>query len=253
MEKKFLSEVKEGVVNQTWWPYQFAGSTRNASAEIKRVFDGQKVFDTPKPIELVKVIATLAGDSDSLVLDSFAGSGTTAHAVLAMNKADGGSRRFIAVEMDETICRDVTAKRIQRVSQGHGDMEPLGGGFRYCTLAEPLFDELGNIREGVTFADLGAHVYFTETGEPIPKRAGRSPLLGVHNGKAIYLLFNGVLGDRRPAGGNVLTHAVAQSLPDHPDGKGVRVVYGEACRLAAPSLKQYGITFRQVPFELKVD
>lgn len=253
MEKKFLSEVKEGVVNQTWWPYKFAGSTRNASAEIKEIFDGQKVFDTPKPIELLKVIVTMAGNHDSLILDSFAGSGTTAHAVLAMNKADGGSRRFITVEMDETICRDVTAKRIRRVSEGHGELEPLGGGFRFCTLAAPLFDERGNIRQGVMFADLAAHVYFTETGEPIPKRAGKSPLLGVHKDRAIYLLFNGLLGDKRPGGGNVLTHAIAQSLPDHPKGKGRRIVYGEACRLTAPSLNEYGITFRQVPFELKVD
>jgi adenine-specific DNA-methyltransferase len=78
-------------------------------------------------------------------------------------------------------------------------------------------------------------------------------LLGVHQGKAVYLLFNGVLGDKRPAGGNVLTHGVAAELPDHPDGKGPRVVYGEACRLGPKSLARYGITFRQVPYELKVD
>ena len=104
------------------------------------------------------------------------------------------------------------------------------------------------------FAELAAHVFFTETGSPIPKRAdGRTPLLGVHQGKAVYLLFNGVLGDRRPAGGNVLTHAVADELPPHPAGKGPRVVYGEACRLGSKSLNHYGITFRQIPFELKVD
>ena len=183
-------------------------------------------------------------------MDSFAGSGTTAHAVMAQNKADGGTRRFIAIEMDETICRDVTAQRIRKASVGYGDTPGLGGGFRYCTLAQPLFDAHGNIAKEVSFADLAAHVYFTETGEPIPKRAGKSPLLGIHNGRAIYLLFNGVLGDKRPGGGNVLTHGIAKDLPAHD---GPRVVYGEACRLSAASLKQYGITFRQVPFELKVD
>ena len=132
-----------------------------------------------------------------------------------------------------------------------GKVEGLGGGFRYCTLAQPLFDEHGSICKQVTFADLAAHVYFSETGEPIPKRAGKSPLLGVHLGRAIYLLFNGVLGDKRPAGGNVLTHAVAKGLPAHTGG--ARIVYGEACRLSAGSLAEYGITFRQVPFELKVD
>ena len=132
-----------------------------------------------------------------------------------------------------------------------GKVAGLGGGFRYCTLGEPLFDENGQIRASVQFPDLAAHVFFTETGAPIPKRAtGRSPLIGVHDGSAVYLLFNGVLGDKTPRGGNVLTHAIAQALPDHD---GPRIVYGEACRLSAASLKQYRITFRQVPFELKVD
>ena len=91
-------------------------------------------------------------------------------------------------------------------------------------------------------------------GNPIPKRAdGKTPLLGVHQGLAVYLLFNGVLGDRRPAGGNVLTHEVAHFLPEHPGATGLTVVYGEACRLGMKSLARYGIRFRQIPFELKVD
>jgi hypothetical protein len=174
--------------------------------------------------------------------------------VLAQNKADGGSRRFITVEMDEAICRDVTAQRIRKAIEGYGDTPGLGGGFRFCKLGPPLFDEDGNIGGEVRFADLAAHVFFTETGSPIPKRAdGKTPLLGVHQGKAVYLLFNGVLGDKRPAGGNVLTHDVAADLPAHPAGAGPRVVYGEACRLGPKSLEHYGITFRQIPFELKVD
>ena len=130
----------------------------------------------------------------------------------------------------------------------------LGGGFRFCKLGAALFDEAGNIGGDVRFADLAGHVFFTETGSPIPKVAsGKTPLLGVHQGKAVYLLFNGVLGDKRPAGGNVLTHDVAADLPAHPAGNGPRVVYGEACRLGPKSLEQYGITFRQIPFELRVD
>jgi hypothetical protein len=81
---------------------------------------------------------------------------------------------------------------------------------------------------------------------------GKTPLLGVHQGRAIYLLFNGVLGDRRPAGGNVLTHAVAEDLPPHPEGAGPRIVFGEACRLGPKAIADYGITFRQIPFDLKV-
>jgi len=169
---------------------------------------------------------------------------------LDVNRTDGGSRRFILVEMEEAICQSVTAERLTRAIQGHNDLPALGGGFRYCRLGPPVFDETGGIRTGVKFGELAAHVYFTETGEPIPKRNnGRTPLLGVHNGKAVYLLFNGILGDRSPGGGNVLTNAVLKALPLHD---GPRVIYGEGCRLRKPRLKREGIVFKQIPYGIKV-
>ena len=132
MEKKFLAEVKEGVVNKTWWPYEFAGSTRNASAELKGIFDGEKSFDTPKPVRLLMRILELATSENAIVLDSYAGSGTTAHAVLALNKRDGGSRRFILVQLPEELATDhparkaghsevadLTAERVRRVVLGY--------------------------------------------------------------------------------------------------------------------------------------
>lgn len=118
MEKRFLSEAKAGVVNQTWWPYEFAGSTRNAGAELKAIFNGEKPFDTPKPLKLIQRILELATDESSIVLDSFAGSGTTGHAVLAANKADGGDRKFILVEC-EGYADNLTAERIRRVINGY--------------------------------------------------------------------------------------------------------------------------------------
>jgi len=118
MEKKFLREVKPGVVNQTWWPYEFAGSTRNAGAELKAIFGGEKPFATPKPIQLIERIINIATDSNSIVLDSFAGSGTTAHAVLAVNAADGGSRSFILVETED-YADVLTAERVRRVINGY--------------------------------------------------------------------------------------------------------------------------------------
>ena len=249
-KKRFLSETRERMPASSFWP-EF-----RAQSGAKEVGDiiGERVFAFPKPLSVIQKVIDHCASPDSIVLDSFAGTGTTAHAVLAQNAADGGSRRFILVEMEETICQNVTAQRLRKAIEGYGDTPGLGGGFRFCKLGNPLFDEAGNIAGEVRFAELAAHVFFTETGSPIPKRAdGRTPLLGVHQGKAVYLLFNGVLGDRRPAGGNVLTHAVADELPPHPAGKGPRVVYGEACRLGSKSLNHYGITFRQIPFELKVD
>lgn len=235
-------------------------SSHNSAATrtIKQLFD-DKVFNYSKPVDLIQSLVEQSTDRDSIVLDSFAGSGTTGHAVLAQNKADRGSRRFICIEMEETICRNVTAPRLQKVSKGYTNskgtsVEGLGGGFRLCTLGAPLFDETGNIGDDVGFSALAAHVFFTETGSPAPKRSQKiNPLIGVHQGKAVYLLFNGVLGDKRPNGGNVLTHSVAQELPKHPAGSGPRVVYGEASRLGAKSLASYGITFKQIPYELKAD
>ncbi len=131
-------------------------------------------------------------------------------------------------------------------------VEGLGGGFRYCNLGEALFDETGNICGTVAFSDLAAHVFFTETGTPIPKRAtDKTPLLGEYQGKAIHLLFNGVLGDKSARGGNVLTHEILRGLPEPTVKDGVKVIYGEGCRLGAARLKREGIVFRQIPYEIK--
>jgi site-specific DNA-methyltransferase (adenine-specific)/adenine-specific DNA-methyltransferase len=253
--KRFLSDVKQGVVPQTLWPHAEVGHTQEAKKELLGVVDfpdTETVFVTPKPTRLIRRIMEIATDKDSLILDSFAGSGTTGHAVLAQNRADGGKRRLILVELDEVICRDVTAQRLSRVISGHGDTEPLGGGFKYCTLGPPLFDEHGHIRtDDVKFTELAYYVFFAETGVPIPKRAtGKTPLLGVYCGKAVYLLFNGILGDRRPDGGNVLTGAVLDTLPPHD---GPRVVYGEGCRLGPERLRRARVTFKQIPYALRVE
>jgi len=187
---------------------------------------------------------------DDLILDSFAGSGTTSHAVLQINREDQSNRHFILVEMDASIAREVTAERLKRVIAGFADKPSLGGGFRFCALGEPLFDESGNIREAVAFSDLASHVFFIETGVPIPKRAAtKTPLLGTHNGEAVYLLYNGILGDKTPRGGNVLTREVLAELPPHD---GPKVVYGTGCLLSPQRLKRQGITFRQIPYEVKV-
>lgn len=126
----------------------------------------------------------------------------------------------------------------------------LGGGFRYCELGEPLFDAEGRIRDSVSYADLARHVYFTETGEPLPReRVSKSPLLGVCRGVAVYLLFNGILGDKRANGGNVLTRARLASLPKFD---GPKVIYASGCLLGKERLQAEGITFRQTPYEIKV-
>jgi site-specific DNA-methyltransferase (adenine-specific)/adenine-specific DNA-methyltransferase len=246
---RYLSEV-DGFVPWTWWPHEEVGHTDEARKEIRALLDTQTAFDTPKPTRLIQRILQIATDKDALVLDSFAGSGTTGQAVLAMNKADGGNRRFILVEMDKEISQNATALRLTRVVKGYKEFHPLGGGFRFCELGEPLFDERGNIRATVRFADLARHVYFTETGEPLPAMATLdSPQLGIHNGTAVYLLYNGILKDKTIKGGNVLTTAILAQLPHHD---GPKVIYGTACRIDQERLRREGIVFKQLPYKLKV-
>ena len=234
------------------------GMTQEGGRLLQRIL-GSKAFPYPKPLSLVRSLIRSATRGNDLVLDSFAGSGTTGHAVLDLNSEDRSHRRFILVELDTDICRQITTERLRRAIEGYivdvpkkgrAKIDGLGGGFRYCTLAEPLFNEAGNIGETVSFPDLASHVFFTETGAPIPKRAnGRNALLGVHCGKAVYLLFNGVLGDKRPNGGNVLTREVLRALPPH---EGPRVIYGEGCRLGSTRLKRERIVFKQIPYGIKV-
>jgi len=212
-------------------------------------------FDYPKPVELITYLCSLYTNSDDIVLDAFAGSGTTGHAVLQLNKQDTTNRKFILVEMDQTIARSITSVRVKRVISGYKNSKNetiagLGGGFRYCQLADPLFDEKGNIRSTVRFHDLARHVFFTETGAPLPKGAkANSPLIGLYNDTAIYLLYNGILKDKAPDGGNVLTTAILAHLPKHA---GPKVVYGNACRIGQTRLNRENITFKQLPYKLKV-
>jgi len=240
----------------TIWSYEEAGHTQDAKKELLEALpDSSEIFTTPKPPRLVARIIQLAAGPEDLVLDSFAGSGTTGHAVLNLNKQDSGSRRFILVEMEPKIARDITAERVRRVAEGYKNakgeqVEGLGGGFRYCELGEPLFDEGGKIRETVSFSDLARHVYFAETGEPLPRgRVSKSPFLGECRGVGIYLLYNGILDDKSARGGNVLTRAVLATLPVF---EGQKVIYCAGCLLGKDRLQAERILIRQTPYEIKV-
>jgi len=256
-QKVFLAELKSQFMGYPSVITNF--STSDGTMELREILEDQ-VFSFPKSSSLIAELLEQATEKDSLILDSFAGSGTTGHAVLKLNTADDGHRRFILVEMEEGISQAVTVKRLKRAIDGYTkvrentqdvvQVDGLGGGYRFCRLSEPLFDELGQIRSEVKYPELAAHVYFTETGSPIPQPAdGKNPLLGIHDGVAVYLLFNGVLGDKRPNGGNVLTNDVLKGLPAHD---GPKVIYGEGSRLSAERLRREGIVFKQVPYGIKV-
>jgi adenine-specific DNA-methyltransferase len=252
---RFLSEV-EGLVPWTWWSHEDAGHNDEAKKEANGLFGGDESFGTPKPERLLKRVLEIATNPGDLILDSFLGSGTTAAVAHKMG------RRWIGIEMGEharTHCLPRLAKVVEGeqggISQAVGWQG--GGGFRFMALGEPVFDEAGCISPDVRFSTLAGYLWFAHTQRPWSGGASRgatpSPLLGVHEGTAIALLYNGILGDRRPQGGNVLTHAVwdylRSLLPDHD---GPWCVYGEASRITAPSLKRLAVEFRQIPYDIRM-
>lgn len=167
-------------------------------------------------------------------------------------------RRWIGIEMGEQA-RTHCLPRLQKVVEGEqGGISAAvgwhgGGGFSFVQLGEAVFDEYGRIADAVRFAPLAAWLWFAHTRAPHPVGVFDSPLLGVFEGTAFVLLYNGILGDKRPQGGNVLTRAVwqdvAQLLPDHD---GPWVIFGEACRLSADTCKRAGIDFRYIPHDLGI-
>jgi adenine-specific DNA-methyltransferase len=247
--KTYLSEV-QGISAWTWWTNKEVGHNQESKKEIIQLFGTADAFDTPKPERLLQRIINIATNPNDLVLDSFLGSGTTAAVAHKMG------RRFIGIEMGEhavTHC----VPRLQKVIDGEqGGISPAvnwlgGGGFRFYRLGEAIFDEYGQINRAITFRTLAAHIWFCETRVPWNQKAvdeEKTPLLGIHNGIAYYLLYNGILGDKRPDGGNVLTGKLLQILPPHD---GPKVIYGETSRLSAERLRRENITFRQIPYDIK--
>lgn len=248
---RYLSEV-EGMVPWTWWPHDETGHNDEAKKEINALFGAEDAFLTPKPERLVQRVLQIATNVGDLVLDSFLGSGTTSAVAHKMG------RRWIGIEMGEHA-RTHCIPRLEKVIAGEqgGISEAVGwqggGGFRFFTLGDPAFAQDGRIRQGIRFPTLAAYVWFLETGAPHPTGAFDSPVLGAHSGTAYVLLYNGILGDRRPDGGNVLTGAVwdelRTTLGDH---SGPVVVYGEATRLGPARLRALSVSFRQIPYDIRM-
>ena len=248
----FLKDA-EGVVPWTWWNHEEVGHTGESKNEVNELFGSNVSFETAKPERLIYRVITIATNPNDIVLDSFLGSGTTAAVAHKMG------RRYIGIEMGEhaiTHC----APRLKKVVDGEqgGISEEVnwqgGGGFHFYRLGEAIFDEEGKINPAVKFRALAAHVWFTETHMPLtpnpsPKgRGGLSPFLGIHNGIAYYLLYNGILGEKSKAGGNVLTGKILLSLPPH---HGQKVIYGELTTFSTQRLARENILFKQVPYDIK--
>ena len=241
-------ENASAVVPRSVWSAAEAGSTQLSMTEQKSIFT--TAFGTPKPELLIQRILHIASNKGDLILDSFLGSGTTAAVAHKMN------RRYIGIEMGEhaqTHC----VPRLQKVIEGEqgGISKALewqgGGGFSFYTLGAPVFDEDGHITPEVRFKDLAAYIWWLETKAATgAKPKNNTPFIGEKDGVAYYLLYNGILGDRRPNGGNVLTSGVLAHLLDVHPHVGQKVIFGEASRLGAARLTDNQIEFKQIPYEL---
>lgn len=248
--KRFLVEVEESkIVPKSVWLYEEVGENRNARQEVKK-FNQSDPFSTPKPEKLLERILRLSTDKDDLVLDSFLGSGTTAAVAHKMGL------RYIGIEMGShavTHCIPRLEKVIGGEQGGISDLVNWqgGGGFNLYKLGAPIFNADGSINSEVKFQTLASFIWRIETNQA-GNRNFDSPFLGIHNGVGYYLLYNGILGDRRPESGNVLTGAVLKAINEILPHDGPKVIYGESARLGQGRLSAAGITFKQIPYDINV-
>ncbi|MDO7848498.1 site-specific DNA-methyltransferase [Hymenobacter sp. M29] len=242
--KIFLTEVKQGVVPQTFWSYEEVGHTQEAKREILAILDkAETVFSTPKPTRLIERVLQLATDKDSIVLDSFAGSGTTAHAVLKLNQQDGGNRTFILTEMED-YAEHITAERVKRVMQGYAGQPGTGGSFDYLTLGEPVFTDSGELNERAGLAGLRQYIYYAETKQALPPlaeaEADNAAFLARHDDTAYYFHYE-------PDAVTTLGHGFLATMRTRA---GQYIIYADNCLLPSEFLTQHGIIFKKIPRDI---
>lgn len=239
---RYLSEV-EGMVPWTWWPHEEVGHTDEAKKEIISILGDASLFDTPKPTRLIDRILHIATDPNDIILDSFAGSGTTAHAVLNMNKQDGGNRKFILVEMGD-YAESITAERVRRVINGYGEgnkaVEGTGGGFSFYELGDALLIN-GMLNPNAAEEKIRAYVYYTETRCALPAASENEKyLLGIHENHAYYFYYD---ADRM----TTLNRAFLQTIQTRAEGY---LIYADSNTLSAEDMARFHITFKKIPRDI---
>lgn len=252
--KRYKHTLKntDGIVPSTWWTHEFAGHTDESKKEVRSIlFDNPSASDfiTPKPVSLLEIILTIGTNSNSndVVLDSFAGSGTTAHAVLKLNQQDGGNRRFILIET-MSYAETITAERVRRVMNGYGadskHIAGTGGSFDYYEIGDALFLEDGNLNEAVDLAEIRRYIAYTEN---IPVEQHLTPdnphlpyLLGFANDTAYIFYYE-------PERVTTLDLHFLASLNFKPQAA---VIYADSCLLSNSFQQHHNITFKKIPRDI---
>lgn len=224
-----------------------AGQNRQAKAELNAILGTDHNFDTPKPSTLIERILQIATDENSIVLDSFAGSGTTAHAVMKLNAEDGGNRKFILIETMD-YAETITAERVRRVMRGYGEdskrVEGLGGAFDFYEIGERIFQEDGNLNESIGAEEIRRYVAFSEN-IPLDKQLSpdneHSPyLLGFTDDTAYFFIY-----EKEET--TTLDLDFLASLSFKPKSA---IIYADNCLLARDFLQKHNIIFKKIPREI---
>lgn len=240
--KRYLYEVIDGVVPQTIWKYEDVSHSQEGKKELNKIISGN-IFDTPKPSLLLEKILEIATNKDSIILDSFAGSGTTAHAVLNLNKQDGGNRKFILVEMED-YADNITAERVKRVIDGYGEgksVEGTGGDFSYYELGSPMFIENDYLNEELPLQEIHRYIWYTETAHPFDETQKEHPyLLGVNDNSSYYFFY-----DKDSL--TTLNHEFLQTIKQKSD---TYVIYADNCVLPKEFMAKNNIIFKKIPRDI---
>ena len=227
----------------TLWDFKDVNSERGTEVFIKYLGFKKEDFPNPKPVGTIQRILQIATAGDDIILDSFAGSGTTAHAVLNMNKTDGGHRKFILVEMMD-YADSITAERVKRVIRSYGEgknaVEGTGGNFSFYDLGEPLL--VGDcLNEAVAPEKIREYIWFMETKQPYtPPNGGNPYYLGKHNSTGYYFYYE-------PQRVTVLDYAFLSTITEKADGT---VIYADRCSISEDKLAKMGVTFKKIPRDI---
>ncbi|PQJ74288.1 site-specific DNA-methyltransferase [Polaribacter gangjinensis] len=228
---------------ETLWNHTDVGSNRTSKKTIKEIFSNSSTFDFPKPFQLIKRMLELSTEKDSIILDSFAGSGTTAHAVLNLNEQDNGNRKFILVEMED-YANDITAERVKRVTKGYGTgakaVAGTGGAFDFYELGLPLFDENLNLNEKVGLAKIREYIWFSETRTSFKEPNKEPYFLGKKDESAYYFIYE---KDR-------LTTLDFDALELIKTKGEQYVIYADNCLLPKDFMAKKNIIFKKIPRDI---
>lgn len=245
-KKTFLKDQLGIIPSNIWDDITETGHNRNAKYELIKIFSElrtSEIFKTPKPTKFIEKILKISMSKNSIILDSFAGSGTTAHAVLNLNKQDGGNRKFILIEMEE-YANHITAERVKRVAKGYGEgkkvVEGTGGAFDFYELGLPLFDENQNLNEQVGIEKIREYIWFSETRTPFKESKKEDYFLGKKDDSVYYFIYEK----------NKLTTLDFDALELIKTKGEQYVIYADNCLLPKDFMAKNNIIFKKIPRDI---